>query len=373
MKKQLLFIATVMLALSLQAQNEPVVIVRTTGKVGLISQGKSKARPVEAGAVAQPTSKLKLPAGAKATILCAGQFKEVAGGQTLELSSICGNKSSSVTLDADHDFAEKVMAAVEMVAVAKKRGDGWSNAVTDPKKSGDGWGTAVTDPKKSGDGWGTAVTDPKKSGDGWGTAVTDPKKSGDGWGTAVTDPKKSGDGWGGKGSAIKLIMPFGKVSASKITFNWSRPANKEPYHLEIKDEAGKVVHSVNIQDTFAVIDLKTLNLTQEQVYSWKVSVSGSTAMVSKELEFGVGSDQDWESTLKQARSSALSKSSLNPSISALIEAVALEEAEWFYAAEQTYASMAQKSPDNLFRMMHSAFWARYGFRRLAVKAAQGYW
>ena len=152
MKKQLLFIATVMLALSLHAQNEPVVIVSTTGKVGLISQGKSKVRPVEAGAVAKPTSKLKLPAGAKATILCAGQFKEVAGGQTLELSSICGNKSSSVTLDADHDFAEKVMAAVEMVAVAKKRGDGWSNSVTDPRKGGDGWGNSVTDPRKGGDG-----------------------------------------------------------------------------------------------------------------------------------------------------------------------------------------------------------------------------
>jgi hypothetical protein len=357
MKKQFLFLAAFWVAFSLQAQNETAVIVSTTGNVGLISKGKSKVRPVQAGAVAQLTSKLKLPAGAKATVLCGGQFKEVAGGQTVDLSGICGNKTGSVKMDADHDFAEKVMAAVDMVAVAKQRGDGWSNSVTDPKKMGDGWGNSVTDPKKMGDGWGNSVTDPKKMGDGWGNSVT--------------DPKKMGDGWGGKGSTIKLIMPFGKVNASKITFNWSRPANKEPYLLEIKDEAGKVVHSANLRDTFAVIDLKTLNLTPEHVYSWKVSVSGASTMVSNELEFGVGSDQDWENTLKQARSSALSKSSQSPALISLIEAVALEKTEWFYAAELTYASMAKNNSDNLIRMMHAAFWMRYGYRRLAEKAARG--
>jgi hypothetical protein len=94
-------------------------------------------------------------------------------------------------------------------------------------------------------------------------------------------------------------------------------------------------------------------------------------MVSKELEFGVGSDQDWESTLKQARSSALSKSSQSLALSTLIEAVALEKAEWFYAAEQNYASIVKIDSDNLIRMMHAAFWMRYGYRRLAEKAAQG--
>jgi len=371
MKKQVLFIAALLVAFSIQAQNETAVIVSTTGNVGLISKGKSKSRPVQAGAVAQLTSKLKLPEGAKATVLCGGQFKEVTGGQTVDLSGICGKKTGSVALDADYNFGEKVIAAMEMMAVAKQRGDGWSNAITDPKKSGDGWGNAITDLKKSGDGWGNAITDPKKSGDGWGNAITDPKKSGDGWGRAITDPKKSGDGWGGKGTTIRLTMPFGKVKAGPIVFTWSRPANKEPYSLEIKDGAGKVVHSVKVQDTFAVVELKTLNLNSEQVYSWKVFVSGGTTLVSNELDFEIGSDADWEKTLMQARSSAMSKSSPSPSLSALIEAVALEKAEWFYAAEQTYASMAQKSPDNLFRMMHSAFWARYGFRRLAVKAAQG--
>ena len=374
MKKQLLLSTTLLLAIVLHAQNEqPVVIVSTTGKVALISKGKSKARPVQAGAVAQTTSQIKLGEGATATVYCGGQFKTVKGAQTVELPSICVAKTGSRALDADYYFGEKLIAAVQMVAVAKSQGAGWSNAISDPKKSGDGWGNAISDPKKSGDGWGNAISDPKKSGDGWSNAISDPKKSGDGWGNAISDPKKSGDGWGGKGASIRLILPKGKVSAMNTTFSWSRPKTSAPYQLEILNENNKTVHSVSVKDTSTVLDLKVLNLASDQLYTWKVSVSGGEPMVSNELELSIGSEEELKTILKEAASTELSQTTQSPALHSLIEAVALEESGWNYAAAQTYATLAQqRKPDNLVRMMHAAFWMRLGFRRLSEKAGRGW-
>ncbi|MFN0173805.1 MAG: hypothetical protein ACKVU0_04080 [Saprospiraceae bacterium] len=371
MKKQLTLFAIFLLAISLRAQApQTVVLVSSSGEVGLIPKGKKKAKPVQNGAVLKSTGKLQLAEGAQATVYCNGQFNELAGGSDVALTGVCGDGSSAAT-DASYDFGQRLVGAVEMVAVAKKRGDGWSNSVTDPKRSGDGWGNSVTDPKRSGDGWGNSVTDPKRSGDGWGNSVTDPKRSGDGWGNSVTDPKRSGDGWGGKGSRIRAVMPFGKVLAGPTTFFWSRPANTEPYLLVIKDDANNIVHSVTVRDTFAQIDLKALNLGMDKTYHWGVSVSGSKPMTSNEIELSLGTEEELQEILTFANSSSLSGSTKSPAVQGLIEATALENVRWYDAARKRYAELEQKHPDNVVRMMHAAFWMRYGFRALAEKAARG--
>ena len=358
MKKQFLLFAAFLLAITLPAQEEadPVVIVSTKGKVSLLPQGQTAPLLVEAGAVAKNTGQLKLAKGAQAVVYCQGQFKTLTGKQNAALSELCANNGGKRSVNADYDFGNKLMAAVEMVAVAKRNGDGW--------------GTSVGDPKKSGDGWGTSVGDPKKSGDGWGTSVGDPKKSGDGWGTSVGDPKKSGDGWGGKGARIVLILPFGKVSAATTTFSWSKPEAAAPYQLVILDESDKVIHNITVQDTFAQIALQDLNLSTEQLYRWKVSMGGSKPLESNELSFAIGSAEDYGRAIKNAGSSPLASSTQSPSLCKLVEAVALEKGEWFYDAAQTYAKTKQKN-DPMARMMHAAFWMRYGFRRLAEKAARG--
>jgi len=362
MKKQILFCAAFLAAISLGAQDSnPVILVSTSGKVGLCSKGCTKTQTVQPGAVVNKTGSLKLGKGASAVVYCEGQFKELKGKTDVDLLAVCGAPSRTRKVDADYDFGEKLMAAVEMVGVANARGDGWVSGVTDPqKKSGDGWVNAVTDPqKKSGDGWGNAVTDPQK-------------KSGDGWGNAVTDPqKKSGDGWGGKGSTIRLIMPFGKLSAAPTTFNWSRPANTEPYQLTILDEAGKILHTATVRDTFLKLDLASLNLMPERIYTWKISVSGIRPMNSNELQFGVGKEAERLEVLKHANRSALSNQPKNTALRTLVEAIALEKDEWYYAAAQNYAGLQKRSSDNLVRMMHSAFWMRYGHRHLAEKAIKG--
>jgi hypothetical protein len=94
-------------------------------------------------------------------------------------------------------------------------------------------------------------------------------------------------------------------------------------------------------------------------------------MASKELEFGIGSDEDWASTMEKANNSPLAKSAGSPALRSLVAATVMENDEWFYEAQRTYAGLQQKGADNLAKMMHAAFWMRYGFRRLAEKAAQG--
>ena len=358
MKQQLFFAAILLMASSIQSQEaKPVVIVNATGKVVLLPQGATSSMELQSGAVAKSTGQLQLAKRSTAVVYCNGQFLKVKGNQTVALDSICGAGSVRRSLNFDHDFGNAMMAAIEMVAVAKKRGDGWSNAVTDPKKMGDGWGTAVTDPKKMGDGWGTAVTDPKKMGDGWGTAVT--------------DPKKMGDGWGGKGANIRLIMPFGKLLAATTTFFWSRPSGINTYQFVILDEANTTIRSLVTRDTFAQIDIRRLNLNPGKKYHWKVITSGNPALVSNELEFVIGNKEERMEALRNAKASTLSKSGKNPSLRGLTEAIALENAHWFYDAQKKYAELHQRHPDGIVRMMHSAFWLRYGFNRLAQKAVQG--
>jgi hypothetical protein len=55
----------------------------------------------------------------------------------------------------------------------------------------------------------------------------------------------------------------------------------------------------------------------------------------------------------------------------MMEAVALEQAEWYAAADQQYATLLQQYPDNnMLRMMYTAFWMRYGLEQQA-KAVHG--
>jgi TolA-binding protein len=45
----------------------------------------------------------------------------------------------------------------------------------------------------------------------------------------------------------------------------------------------------------------------------------------------------------------------------MMEAVALEKGDWLGAAEQRYATLLKKYPnDNMLRIMYAAFWMRYG-------------
>ncbi|MCC7466718.1 MAG: hypothetical protein IT261_10635 [Saprospiraceae bacterium] len=369
MKKTIFFSTALLLGTAMVAQeSQPVVILQTTGKVSLVSQGKKKGNPVAAGAVANPPSSLMLSKDASALVYCGGQYKTIKDTEKAELNSVCGNAPAAKKLNIDYDLGDKIMAAVDMVVVANAKGDGWARGVAKGKRNGDGWSSGVGEKSKSGDGWGAGIGDKSKSGDGWGAGIGDKSKSGDGWGTGVGDKSKTGDGWGGKGYSIHAIMPFGNVADEEIEFQWSKPSGNSGFQVVIKDETGKVVYQITSLDSFRRIDLKVLNLEKGKGYRWQVWTTDSRKLTSEELLFVVQKKEERQAVVDQAiKSSSLNLKDL-PEVKSLAEAVALEKEEWFYDAAKRYASTQQKGSGTLVPMMHAAFWKRYGFSSLSEKA-----
>ncbi|MCK6692009.1 MAG: hypothetical protein L6Q97_07890 [Thermoanaerobaculia bacterium] len=357
MKKHLILLACTLFFTSLlpaQPDDFPAVVVSSQGKVQYNSADKAVSFKITPGAVIKKTGALKIKGNGSAVVYCNGRLQQLKGKGTYALPEVF--KGGLASLNFDPEFGKYVRASVEFAG---------------GKQAGDGWGTVVTDPKKGGDGWGTVVTDPKKGGDGWGTVVTDPKKGGDGWGTVVTDPKKGGDGWGGEGVNIVPILPFGKLAPGVVQFVWSRPAGANSYQLEILDDDGKSLHSTTVADTFASVDLQKLNLTPNQIYSWKVSVPGNAKLESPLREFTISSPEAQVEATKRATTTSTYRDG-SPALRGMMEAIALEKAEWYNAAGQQYETLLKQYPeDNMVRMMCSAFWMRYGLEPKAKAVITG--
>lgn len=371
MKKHLFLLVCIALFAGLlpaQKDDFPAVIIASQGKVRYLPADNSGEIKITSGMAVKKTGTIKITGGGSAVVFCNNRMQRLNGKGRYALPEVF-KPGGMATLNFEPEFGKYVRASIEFAA-SKQAGDGWGTGVTDPKQAGDGWGSAVTDPKQAGDGWGSAVTDPKQAGDGWGSAVTDPKQAGDGWGNAVTDPKQAGDGWGGTGANIVLILPFGKLTPDVVTFAWSKPAGANTYQLEILDENSKSMHSVTVADTFAAVDLRKLNLTPNQVYSWKVSVPGSDKMISSVREFTLSTPDAQAAAMKRAASSPVYRNS-GPVVRGMMEAVALEKGEWYTAAGLLYETLLrQNRKDKMLRMMCAAFWMRYGLEPKAKAAMQ---
>ena len=343
MMKHFLLLAGILLFAGLlpaQPDDFPAVIISSKGKVQYAAADNALNLKVAPGAVVKKTGTLKIKGNGSAVVYCNGRLQQLKGKGTYALPEVF--KGGLASLNFDPEFGKYVRASVEFAGG-----------------------------KQSGDGWGTVVTDPKKGGDGWGTVVTDPKKGGDGWGTVVTDPKKGGDGWGGTGANIILILPFGKLAPGVIQFVWSRPAGANTYQLEILDENDKSLHSATVADTFASVDLQKLNLTPNRIYSWKVSVPGNPSLVSSLREFTLSSPEAQAEATKRATGSSTYRDG-SPTLRGMMEAIALEKAEWYNAAGQQYETLLKQYPnDNMLRMMCSAFWMRYGLEPKAKAVMAG--
>lgn len=347
-----LFLLTglLLLASGLPAQKTefPAVVVASQGKAQYRSADKAVTLNLTPGMVLKKDGVLMLADKASTVVYCNGRLKSIQAKGNYSLANVfkSGTKSS---LNFDRDFGKYVRAAVELI---------------DVKRGGDGWGTTGADPKQGGDGWGTTGADAKPGGDGWGTTGAGPKPGGDGWGTSGADAKPGGDGWGGMGVNIVPIMPFGKLLADSVTFAWSKPAGAGAYQLEILDGNGDVLHRVTALDTFAMIDLRKLNLTPKQRYSWQVKLPDA-GLSSNTRDFTVGTSADLVAAAKEATNSLVYRGG-GPVLQGLMEAAALENANWYVAADRRYAGLLQKHPgDTMLRMMYAAFWMRYELERKA--------
>jgi hypothetical protein len=382
LNKNALFLMALLLASGLYAQKPtPVVVVSALGKVEYrTADGALKLKP-KAGSLLQDNGTLGVKDAGRALLYTDGQFQEIVGAADKKVAAVFPQKSDMTSQNFDATFGRYIESALGLAAVNFNKGTFWA-AMTEPKKNGDGWATAL---EATGDPAQAESDTRKKTRSGWGTitsATGDPaqvesdtrKKTRSGWGnitSATGDPaqaesdtrKKTRSGWGSGGSAIKGLLPFGYVQATSTSFSWYKPEGVGGCRLDLFDENNKVIYSVQTDKNTTLIDLSKLDLQEGDLYTWRVASTTDGNIKAAPLTFSVGSPEEMKVPAKRA-----SKTTINANYSevrGLMEAVALEQGEWYYEADQAYARLLKANADNnLVRMMYAAFLTRYNMESL---------
>jgi len=382
LNKNALFLMAYLLASGLYAQKTtPVVVVSTTGKVEYrTADGALKLKP-KAGSLLQDSGTLGVKDAGRVLLYTGGRFQEIVGSADQKVAAAISPKSDMKSNNFDVTFGRYIESALGLAAVNFDKGMFWAS-MTEPKKNGDGWATVLA---ATGDPAQEESDTRKKTRSGWGTitsATGDPaqeesdtrKKTRSGWGnsnSATGDPaqeesdtrKKTRSGWGSGGNTWKALLPFGYVQAAQTRFTWDKPEGAGESRLDIFDLNNNVIYSVQTDKNTTLIDLSKLNLQEGDLYTWRVESPANGNLRSAPLTFTIGSAEELKVPMKRA-----SKTSISPTyteVKGLMEAVALEQGEWYYEAEQAYARLLKANTDNnLTRMMYAAFLTRYQMENL---------
>ncbi len=353
MRRTFILFSSLLLLCSLAAQQAaaPVVILHSSGKIRYQAPDSKKKQKVLDGAVLKADGQLLMKPGSEALLFHNNHFASVKAEPQLSLSAAFADVDpEEAYLDFDLTFSDFVMAAVQTAASSSNSAAAWGGIKTS-SKTGDGWGGIKTT-SKTGDGWGGIKT-ASKTGDGWGNIRT---------GT------KTGDGWGGKGKRITAISPFGKFIPALATFYWSKPAGKPLYSFQITDEIGSKVLETTTQDTFLQIDLSRPPFEPTKRYNWWVTTADDEAKASNKVAIAFTTMDALQTAKQEAIEAPLYQESA-PAIRLSMEAIALERADLFRAADQAYQRARKAAPKNEFlRLMHAAFWLRNGNEEMASSA-----
>jgi hypothetical protein len=364
-KKSILFVCAVCLWAAAIAQDEaPVILASSQGKITYQSPSSKGKQKLVNGAVLQRGGAVKLTKKSSAVLLSNGHFRQIAGKKTFSLGEqFAAADDGMVRLNFEYAFSNYIGSAVVMAASPESAGDGWGEIKTS-KGVGDGWGVIRTS-SGVGDGWGGVRTS-SGVGDGWGSIRTS-SGVGDGWGVIRTS-SGTGDGWGGRGNQIRAIMPFGKILPSTTTLYWSKPAGNRSYKLSVMGGDNQVLFETTTQDTFFTLDPAQHNMAAGQTYQWRVAAVGEPAMTSNTLSFDLSAADERAAAVARAERATLYQQSPE-SLRGLMRAVSFERDEWFGAAAEAYREVQKADPKNeLARLMHAAFWVRYGLREVASQA-----
>ena len=332
LNKNALFLMAYLLASGLYAQKTtPVVVVSTTGKVEYrTADGALKLKP-KAGSLLQDSGTLGVKDAGRVLLYTGGRFQEIVGSADQKVAAAISPKSDMKSNNFDVTFGRYIESALGLAAVNFDKGMFWAS-MTEPKKNGDGWATVLA-----------ATGDPAQE-------ESDTRK-------------KTRSGWGSGGNTWKALLPFGYVQAAQTRFTWDKPEGAGESRLDIFDLNNNVIYSVQTDKNTTLIDLSKLNLQEGDLYTWRVESPANGNLRSAPLTFTIGSAEELKVPMKRA-----SKTSISPTyteVKGLMEAVALEQGEWYYEAEQAYARLLKANTDNnLTRMMYAAFLTRYQMENL---------
>jgi hypothetical protein len=366
MRNQLLLWIFLLLGSAAQAQEgQAALIVSTQGKVKYLAASTQKASKAVPGAVLKMDGRLKL--GKNARVLLYGNERYVTISQpgTYSIQKVCA-ETGTQTLGFEYDLGEYLVEAASFAAFANNQNFYWIKPIA---KTGDGWSSGMPGSKGGSSGWGTGMPGSKGGSSGWGTGMPGSKGGSSGWGTGMPGSKGGSSGWGTLYDGVLPIMPFGKIAPQPTTFYWSNPKKATTFKLVIQDEANNTVFEKLVRDTFLVVDISNLKLTPGIKYRWTIGLDDNAVRVLDML-FEVVEAENQRQVLQKVSASAVIQDAQNPSLTYVAEAVALEKARWFYAAQEKYAAVSRLHPNNLTKMAHAAFWWRYGYLPLVEKAAQ---
>jgi hypothetical protein len=422
------FLALLLLAgyaSALFAQNdEPVIVLSTTGKVFYTAPATAKAVEVFPGALLRPQGTIQVRKKGQVTLQYRKRIIQSNATTPGELATLFQEAGSSRALGFESRFTQAVEDAFVMAYLAddpaepwsrmgnrKGMGDGWgikgdsrdTSASAPTVRTGDGWtikgdsrDTSASAPVRTGDGWGikgdsrdTSASAPVRTGDGWGikgdsrdTSASAPVRTGDGWGikgdsrdTSASAPSVgTGDGWGGGQTELKAVYPFGLISAGEAVFHWTGTNGKETCVVEVLDQEGRTRAKGTSTSSPLRLQLSETQFEEGETYVWRVRVPGVAARSSQSLSLKFTGPQARAAVLERVGNSAIYASS-TADVQALMRATALVQAECYgdAIAEFQLAENLQGKTGQSARLMQAAFWKSLGLQEAAISGFARKW
>lgn len=216
-------------------------------------------------------------------------------------------------------------------------------------KAKGGWG--VTPPKKTG-GWGATGT---KAKGGWGATGT---KSKGGWGVEKESDNENPN-WDVSDMTLESAFPGGHYDQSFVELSWSPAEGVDSYMVCVIDEDMNMVDATISDRPYVVFDFRDFDTSK--TYYWQVFAHNKKT-ISQATVFKVKNRYNNNTnSLRMAIEPESSDiyDSASPAMKGLMEAIALENSQYFYDATKQYESLMYKYPNNkLIIISYAAFCQR---------------
>jgi hypothetical protein len=337
------FLALLLLAgyaSALFAQNdEPVIVLSTTGKVFYTAPATAKAVEVFPGALLRPQGTIQVRKKGQVTLQYRKRIIQSNATTPGELATLFQEAGSSRALGFESRFTQAVEDAFVMAYLADDPAEPWSR-MGNRKGMGDGWGI---------------------KGDSRDTSASAPSVG-------------TGDGWGGGQTELKAVYPFGLISAGEAVFHWTGTNGKETCVVEVLDQEGRTRAKGTSTSSPLRLQLSETQFEEGETYVWRVRVPGVAARSSQSLSLKFTGPQARAAVLERVGNSAIYASS-TADVQALMRATALVQAECYgdAIAEFQLAENLQGKTGQSARLMQAAFWKSLGLQEAAISGFARKW
>ncbi len=175
-------------------------------------------------------------------------------------------------------------------------------------------------------------------------------------GSKGSDTMAVSSGWGNKKFDIISQTPIGKTTAGQpLTFRWQSKEEFSEYAFTIEDESGKTLYSATVGKKQHTVNPSEQGLTAGMAYTWRVTQPGENGASSNKFYFSIVDEAEKAEVMKALQEEEAYQQA-DPLMKKLMEAAYLEDAEFYYAADEAYEAAARMEGEGgLPEEMHKAF------------------